>query len=249
MNSPWFKDENFWRDLYPYMFDAKRLAKTAEETSGIIQLLNLQHDDKIIDFGCGNGRHLIELAKRGYVYGTGIDSTGYYIDIAKHTASETGVAIKFEVDDMLHRNDPNEYAIALSLFASFGYYDAPEDNLQVLKNMYSSLKSGGKLLIDVRGKENFAYNFDGQSWARSGDNIILTKRTASDDFSKIENTWTIINGVDQRSYTFTHWIYSAKELKDMLASIGFDQMTLYGDFTGVDYSPKSTRLIIVAQKR
>jgi len=248
MDAMWFKDENFWRELYPYMFDAKRLARTSDEVSGIIRLLSLQHNDEIIDFGCGTGRHLIELAKRGYVHSTGIDSTLYYIDIAKENASKERLTTNFEVDDILTRCDPDHYTVVLSLFSSFGYYDEHKDNMRVLKNMYDSLKSGGKLLIDVRGKENFAYNFDAQSWERSGSSLILTQRTALEDFSKIENSWILIKDGKEYSYSFTHWIYSAHELREMLDTAGFKQMNIYGDFAGAPYTPNSKRLVIVATK-
>lgn len=244
----WFANENFWEELYPYMFDDKRLARTPDEVSGIISLLDLKGSDEIIDFGCGTGRHLIELARRGFTKSIGVDSTRYYIDIAKNDAAKEGLSVKFEVGDMLTQSDSAKYTAVLSLFSSFGYYDEHEDNMKVLKNIHTSLKVGGKFLIDLRGKENFAYNFDEQSWGRSGNSLLLTQRTALQDFSKIENSWTIIRNGEEHSYSFTHWIYSARELKEMLRAVGFGSMKTYGGFTGSPYTHESKRLIIIATK-
>lgn len=248
MKSAWFQDEDFWRDLYPYMFNKKRLMRTTDEAAGIINLLGLVPNYKIIDFGCGNGRHLLELARRGYSISKGIDSTPFFVDIAKQAAARELLSPEFVIGDMLSHSEPNTYKVALSLFSSFGYYKSHSENLRVLRNIYDSLKAGGKLLIDVRGKENFAHSFDAQSWDRSAGGVVLTKRTPLDDFSKIENSWVIVQDGKTRSYSFTHWIYSAWELKEMLRSVGFVRLDVYGDFTGVPYAPESRRLIVVAGK-
>ena len=47
----------------------------------------------------------------------------------------------------------NTYDLVLSMYSSFGYFDNPEDDFSVLQNARVSLKDGGKLLLDVRGKE------------------------------------------------------------------------------------------------
>lgn len=248
MNTEWFKDENFWRDLYPYMFDARRMSRTPEEVDGIIDLLSLKTTDVIVDFGCGTGRHLLELAQRGYTDLTGIDSTAFYIDIAKKDAAKHTQPPHFVVGDMLDAVEPQRYDVGLSLFSSFGYYDKHEDNLHVLRNMYESLRGGGKILIDLRGKENFAYNFDAQSWGRIEESIILTQRVANDDFSKITNSWVVIKDGSEKTYTFTHWIYSAQELKVMLHEVGFNDINIYGDWAGGAYVPQSKRMIVIATK-
>jgi SAM-dependent methyltransferase len=246
--SAWYQDESFWRTIYPYMFDAKRQARTPKEVDGIIKLLNLQTSDAVLDLGCGDGRHLIELALRGYRNITGLDSTKYYLDIAKERAAAESLSIQFIQDDMRSPRGEGAYEVVLSLFSSLGYFEKPEDNLHVLQNAYRSLKPGGKLLIDVRGKENFAYHFDEEGWAESDGTYILTKRIPLNDFSVIENHWTIIESGNTKELLFSHWIYSAQELKTMCVTAGFSDITAYGGLDGSPYSYQSPRLIVVGRK-
>ncbi|HSW68149.1 MAG TPA: methyltransferase domain-containing protein, partial [Bacteroidales bacterium] len=49
---------------------------------------------KIIDIGCGTGRHSIELAKRGYTV-TGIDLSQSLLNKAKEKALINGVKVDF----------------------------------------------------------------------------------------------------------------------------------------------------------
>lgn len=244
----WFRDEDFWRELYPYIFPAKQLMRTSTEVDSLINMLGLVPHCRIIDFGCGSGRHLLELARRGYSFSKGIDSTPYFVDIAKQAASRELLSPEFAIADVLTYSEPNTYQVALSLFSSFGYFEDHDDNLRVLRNMHDVLKQDGKALIDVRGKESFARSFDTQRWDSSSGSIVLTKRTPLDDFSKIENSWIVVRDGKTRSYSFTHWIYSARELKEMLKQVGFGQLKVYGGFDCTPYTHESARLIVVASK-
>jgi hypothetical protein len=51
------------------------------------------------------------------------------------------------------------FDLALSLFTSFGYFAAREDDLTVLQNVRAGLRPGGAFLIDVVGKEWLARHF------------------------------------------------------------------------------------------
>jgi SAM-dependent methyltransferase len=53
---------------------------------------------KIIDIGCGTGRHAIELAKRGYKV-SGVDLSESQLSRAREKAKEAGVAIDFKKHD------------------------------------------------------------------------------------------------------------------------------------------------------
>lgn len=247
-HSAWYQDESFWRTIYPYMFDARRHARTPKEVDGIIKLLDLQPDDTVLDLGCGDGRHLLELARRGYKNITGVDSTKYCLDIAEERAEAEQLSIQFIQDDMRSPRNEGAYEAVLSLFSSLGYFETRNENLHVLQNAFRSLKPGGKLLIDVRGKENFAYHFDEESWSEHDGSYVLTKRIPLNDFSVIENTWTIIKNGNVTDLLFSHWIYSAHELKTMCESAGFSDIRAYGGMDGSSYSYQSPRLIVMARK-
>ncbi|HXH26869.1 MAG TPA: methyltransferase domain-containing protein [Candidatus Acidoferrum sp.] len=247
--STWYRDETLWCRIYPYMLNADRQRRTPKEVDGIITLLNLQQNDAILDLACGDGRQLRELARRGFANLTGVDLTNFYIDIARQRALEEQISIQFQTGDMLYFQQPDTYDDVLLLFSSFGFFEQPADNLRVLQNAYQSLKRGGKLLVDVRSKESFAYTFDAESWSELGaGNFLLTKRIPLLDFSVLENRWMLIEQGFATELTFWHWIYSAAELKSMFESAGFVNVAAYGSEDGRAFMPQSPRLIVIGQK-
>ena len=75
-------------------------------------------------------------------------------------------------------------------------------------------------------------------------------RTA--DFEHVSSTvrveWILIRNGSAKTFRFHFTIYSGQELKDRLASAGFINVKLYGNFEGDEYGPGTKRLIAVAEK-
>jgi 2-polyprenyl-3-methyl-5-hydroxy-6-metoxy-1,4-benzoquinol methylase len=67
---------------------------SCQEVSQIEVLTGIKPPLKILDVGCGTGRHAIEFAKRGYTV-KGIDIANGYLEIAAENAGREGEAIEF----------------------------------------------------------------------------------------------------------------------------------------------------------
>ena len=59
---------------------------------------------------------------------------------------------------------PEAFDVVLNMYSSLGYFEDIEEDKQVLKNIYRSLKNKGKLLIDLMGKEILARIFRERDW-------------------------------------------------------------------------------------
>jgi hypothetical protein len=59
---------------------------------------------------------------------------------------------------------------------------------------------------------------------------------------------TRITATDVRAFRLRHWLYSGYELKELLLSVGFARVQLYGSVAGAVYGPGANRLIAVAHK-
>ncbi len=79
---PWFKE---WFNTQEYL-DLYKHRDDTDEASKIIKLLfnniSLPKDAKILDLACGNGRHSVLFAKKGFSV-TGIDLSKYLISKAE----------------------------------------------------------------------------------------------------------------------------------------------------------------------
>ena len=102
---------------------------------------------KVIDIGCGTGRHAIELTKRGYSV-TGVDLSGNQIKRAREKAQEAGVVIDFKTQDARNLPFEGEFDLAIMLCeGGFSLMETDEMNFEILKSATRALKSRGKLIF------------------------------------------------------------------------------------------------------
>jgi len=102
---------------------------------------------KILDVGCGTGRHAIELTKRGY-YVTGIDLSESQLKRAREKAQESGLTINFQKQDARNLPFDGEFDVAIMLCeGGFSLMETDEMNVEILKNVTKALKSHSKLIF------------------------------------------------------------------------------------------------------
>lgn len=106
------------------------------------------HIKRIINFGCGTGRHDIELAEMGYLC-TGIDMSQVMIDIAKENAKAENKNLNFSVADIRNYSGDCVYDAVISLFHVMSYQNTNQDILESFQAARRVLHSGGILLFDV----------------------------------------------------------------------------------------------------
>ncbi len=243
----WFENDAYWIATYPFMFPESSFDAATSDIGKLLKLSGCS-EGAVLDLCCGPGRHAIPLARRGFDV-TGVDRTNFLLNKAKTYAEQERVTISFVQEDMRHFVKPNTFNLALSLFTSFGFFESLEDNRTVLNNIHSSLTRDGVLVMDMMGKERLARVFQptGSQLAPNGD-LLFERRSIHSDWEKIENHWYIVSGAQIKSFEFRLWLFSGRELKDLLYAAGFTEVTIYGDLDGTAYGPDSQRLVAVARK-
>ena len=243
----WYECDEFWREMKPFLFSLERWESTSEQVNQIISLLSIRSDDRILDLCCGPGRHSLELASRGFNV-TGVDRTSLYLKEAREKAKSIGVRVEFVQEDMRKFYRPDSFDVALNMFSSFGYFENHSDDRKVLLNIYQSLKEGGKLLIEIMGKEVLARIFRNKEWSEVDGMFFLQESKVNKDWTKVENRWIAIKGKKQKEFRFSLRIYSGTELSNFLLDSGFSSVEIFGDLDGSPYNNEARRLIAVACK-
>jgi 2-polyprenyl-3-methyl-5-hydroxy-6-metoxy-1,4-benzoquinol methylase len=109
----------------------------------------LKHDKtkRILDIGCGTGRHAIELTKRGYDV-LGFDFSESQIAKAKEKAKALNLNIDFQKHDARNLAFNNEFDVGIMLCeGGFSLMETDEMNFEILKNATKALKNNGKLIF------------------------------------------------------------------------------------------------------
>lgn len=244
---PWHEEDRFWEAVTPILFGKRRWEEAPKEVESMITLLGLEPGMKVLDLCCGVGRHSLELARRGFVV-TAVDRTESYLRQASELAKKEGLTIEFVKEDMRNFIRPNAFDAVINFYTSFGYFEDPDDDRKVIKNVYQSLKVGGVLLIEMMGKEILARIFRERDWFEEDGLLILEERKLGDCWDRVETRWIIIRENQRIEQKLSLRLYSAVELRSLLSECGFKEIEIYGDLQQSPYNQMARRLIAITRK-
>jgi D-alanine-D-alanine ligase len=198
---------------------------TGKEVGLLENILQIPKDASILDLCCGQGRHVIEFARRGYINLCGIDRSRYLINRAKTDARKEDLVINFREGDArkLPYKD-HQFAAVMILGNSFGYFETRKDDQVVLKEILRVLEPGGKLLIDLTDGEYIRANFEPRSWEWIDKNyFVCRERSLSADRERLISREVITHvkkGVIADQF-YAERLYSANGIENMLSENGF----------------------------
>lgn len=135
---------------YAYYYNAFYQDKDYVEESCQVDTLLKKYGNnitKIINYGCGTGRHDIELTKLGYDC-MGIDMSPLMIDIAREN-SRGIVDIDFTVADIRSYEPKIKYDAVISLFHVMSYQNSNDDILSAFRGARKALDRNGLFLFDL----------------------------------------------------------------------------------------------------
>jgi SAM-dependent methyltransferase len=243
----WFEDDTFWQTFYRYLFPERRFIQAQEEVDKALRLTKPK-GKSALDLCCGPGRCSISLARAGFKV-TGVDRTKYLVNKARMKAKAARAKIEWIQMDMRDFVRADAFDLILSMFTSFGYFDDKREDLQVLGNIFTSLKPGGVCLIDVIGKELLAkIRQPTTSEVLPDGSKLIQRHEIFDDWTRVRNEWILIHNGSAKSFRFHHTIYSGQELKDRMQQAGFLNVKLFGNLDGDVYGPDAQRLIAVGRR-
>ena len=146
--------ERFFDDQAPGYKDAPFTKNTVAEVNFLLEAFNLPPGSRVLDVGCGLGRHSIELARRGYKV-TGIDFSAAMLEGAAKAAKEAGVEVEWLQVDATRFTSPKFFDAAICLcesaFGLLGLEDDPtEHDLDILRNIHIALKPEARFILTAR---------------------------------------------------------------------------------------------------
>jgi SAM-dependent methyltransferase len=244
---PWHESEEFWALRDRFMFGPERWEAVPGEVDHVLALLGVEAGAEILDLCCGPGRHSLELARRGFAV-TGVDRTVAYLERARSLAQAEGLEIRFVQDDMRRFRQDEAFDAAINLFTSFGYFEDSGEDRKVLSNLWASLRPGGRLVMEMMGKEILARRFRRRDWAELDGILMLADRSVDRDWTWMRNREIYIEAGGRHEFLLEHRLYSGEELRTQLTSSRFSEVSLYGNLAGTPYDLDATRLVAVALK-
>ncbi len=148
------KDAHWFESVARYLGDSylkySFTKGTKQEIDFLVEALPLVGGDRVIDIGCGPGRHCNELAIRGYK-AFGIDISATFIEQASASAVEGASFRRLDarlLQDEIEFHGKFDVAICLCQGA-FGVMLDDSDDLDVLRGAAAVLRPGGLLALSA----------------------------------------------------------------------------------------------------
>lgn len=245
---------DWWQTFYSghyvdFHLEAVSAKQTAREVDFMLKVLDLPDGANVLDLGCGEGRHALEMAKRGY-WMTAVDATAPLLQVARSNAREQGLDIQFKHQDMRILPWNNHFDAAYCVWGSFGLFDE-QGNYDLLQAVYQVLRPGGRILIENHSIETLLPNFRDNFWHPVGDDLLrLEQRYFDHKSSRLESNWMFIRRstgkIEQAALSMR--IYTYYELCKLLEQAGFINFAAYDTLTAEPFHAGAHRLTLLATK-
>ena len=239
----WF-DSPLYEKLYAY-----RNKNEADELADLIEKVIPKSDySKILDLGCGRGRHSITLAERGY-HVTGVDLSKQAITTAIQSARKRKLAnVHFQVGDMRRPLDKTFDAV-LNLFTTFGYFLKDEENAKVISSVKEMLESNGIFILDYLNAYKVRKNLVPEEEETFRDMTVHIEREIRDNMVYKHIRFDGEELLKPIEYRERVKLYELDWFEKNFAKYGFGIKKIYGSYDGDKFDKNdSPRLLMVAKK-
>jgi len=235
---------NNWFDskYYHILYKNRNHQEAREFIKKLLKHLKLKKKSKVLDAGCGKGRHSIEIEKLGHIV-TGIDLSKNSIKSAK---KHENINLKFLVHDILEPLNI-EFDAVLNLFTSFGYYERNKD-LEILLSLQKNLNKNGIGVIDFFNIKTVKDNLVKK------EEVILEniKFNIKRKIDKLSVTKEILFIDNNKEYKFKESVntLSIIDFKNYFKKTNLEIIEFFGDYDLNKFEEKkSPRLIIIFKKK
>jgi SAM-dependent methyltransferase len=246
MNPDWQKEFFSHRVVLDLWRKVIRPEQTRSEADFLETMLGSQA--RLLDVPCGNGRHSLELAKRGCRV-TGVDISDEFIAEARDNARSAGIAAEFVAGDMRHLDYSAEFDGAFCFGNSFGYFDYAGITA-FLSGISRSLEQNGRFVMDSgMAAESILPTLKEREWMQVDDILFAFENRYHAAESCLETEATFVRDGKTETHKWWHCVYTVAEISRLLEQAGLETIHTFSSTDEQPYKLGSQRLLLVARKR
>jgi D-alanine-D-alanine ligase len=228
----------WWRKLFNALYVktdgdvVENSENTRKEVDFIISAAAVTPNSVILDLCCGQGRHVLELARRGYKQVMGIDRSRYLIRLAKKRAQNESLTAIFKEGDARNPRLPENSVDCVAIMGnSFGYFSNKQDDEKVLAAVGKILRPTGQIVLDITDGAHMHEHFDKRSWEWIDEHhFVCRERSISSDGERLISREVIVHdemGVIADQF-YAERLYTRDSITRLLEKTGFRNVRHHG---------------------
>jgi SAM-dependent methyltransferase len=216
---------------------------------------------RVLEVACGNGRLLIELARRGALAaGRGLDIAASRIAFAERWAADEGMPqIRFEAGDVFQSSlEAEAYDATVCITGAFGYFEplAPGSALELTRRLNAATRPGGLLALELYPAPHYRRMAEA-----GGGEARVWKELPADDPWRYYLSHVVLEREGQvltHNKTFIHretgevdsgrserlFVYTPESIGELLAEAGFEEASAFAGWTDAPYAGGDSMVVM-----
>lgn len=241
-------DLNFFDEGSPFLkHPLLTPERTAAEIDFVIAQTRLSANARILDVGCGFGRHSVELAGRGFQV-VGVDSSSAMIARARERAHETGVEVEFVQSAAQDYTNSQPFDGAICLFTTLGQIDEKGDNIELLPRVAEMLKPGGWFVVEVPQRKWVINHLKVTERIGNGERFADVKRHYDGFTHVLSENFRVVRPGEKINFLLQYRLYRFEDVRYLLSKAGLEVVHSFGGYDGRPLSDESPIILAVAKK-
>ena len=240
MLTPWY--QTWFNQHYSMLYGHRDENQAQHQVSFLMNYLSLPKSACLLDLGCGEGRHLKAFKQLGYTNFWGLDLSHWLL--SQNPFPNRIVQGDMKLIPFLY----SQFNLIASFFSSFGYFESKREDIEMLQGVCHCLIPKGYFFLDLANK-NVVLN----------DLVEYNQKTIQGHQVKQSRSYlksTIIKQIELTSPTGKIYHYQEKlrlydlfQIQEILHTIGFKIITVFGNEKGESYNPPNlTSFISISPK-
>jgi SAM-dependent methyltransferase len=245
--SDWIRE--YFEHGYPQRWGLHAPSEPARrEADGLYELLELSPSSRLVDVGCGHGRHAIALAERG-VGVIGVDFTVALLTRARELAAGGRLRVQWVRGDMRRLPVQSRSADAAVMLDAFGFFDTEDEQETVVREAARILTAGGRLALKVVNGGLVLDAFRERDREERDGTVVEITRTLTLDPPRMTERLRL-GGSGHGEYERRQRLYRIDELRTALEHAGFAIAGVFARPDGTPFEPaESFSIWIVGRRR
>jgi D-alanine-D-alanine ligase len=251
----------WWRKLFNALYVktdgdvVENSENTRREVDFLVAAAAVQAHSTILDLCCGQGRHVLELARRGFKNVMGVDRSRYLIRLARKRAQAEALGVVFKEGDARNPRLPESSFDCVAIMGnSFGYFSNKQDDEKVLTTVGKMLRPSGQIVLDITDGAYMAEHFERRSWEWIDEHhFVCRERSISADRERLISREVIVNddqGVIADQF-YAERLYTRDGITRLLEKTGFRNVRHHGSAESVsdrdqDLGMMARRILLTA---